>query len=63
MSNSFLNNLLDEQIGLVEIKIQGLGELFLSNDFIPMVEYARQKHLWVRSTTNTYYINKKEDAI
>ena len=54
-------NLIDEQYGLVEIKLQGLGEPFLSKDFIPMVKYARKKHIWVRSTTNASLLDRNEN--
>ena len=43
---------IDEQYGLIEIKIQGVGEPFLDKDFIKMVKYASDKYIWVRSTTN-----------
>ncbi|HRF57903.1 MAG TPA: radical SAM protein [Campylobacterales bacterium] len=44
--------ILDEQIGVFEIKIQGIGEPFLHKDFIQMVSYAVKKDIWTRSTTN-----------
>lgn len=45
--------IIDEQYGLVEIKLQGMGEPLLQrDDFIEMVEYARRSHIWVRTTTN-----------
>jgi len=44
--------IVDEQIGLIEIKIQGVGEPLLCKDFFKMLEYARKKWLWVRTTTN-----------
>lgn len=46
-------NILDEQIGVYEIKIQGIGEPLLQGDgFIEMIKYAASKSIWVRSTTN-----------
>jgi MoaA/NifB/PqqE/SkfB family radical SAM enzyme len=45
--------LIDEQIGLVEIKLQGLGEPTMQrDDYFAMIRYARAKHIWVRTTTN-----------
>jgi pyrroloquinoline quinone biosynthesis protein E len=45
--------LIDEQYGLVEIKIQGLGEPTLQrDDYFAMIRYARSKNIWVRTTTN-----------
>ena len=45
--------LIDEQYGLVEIKIQGLGEPTMQRDaYFEMIKYARSKNIWVRTTTN-----------
>jgi MoaA/NifB/PqqE/SkfB family radical SAM enzyme len=45
--------LIDEQYGLIEIKIQGLGEPTLQRDaYFEMIKYARSKNIWVRTTTN-----------
>ena len=52
LSFSFFKDVIDEQYGLIEIKVQGIGEPFLNKDFIKMVEYASSKYIWVRSTTN-----------
>lgn len=52
--------IIDEQIGIFEIKIQGLGEPFLQKDFIKMVEYASKKNIWVRTTTNATIIDRNE---
>lgn len=45
-------HIIDEQYGLTEIKLQGVGEPLLGDRFADMIAYARQKHIWVRSTTN-----------
>jgi len=43
----------DEQYGLIEIKLQGIGEPLLGrDDFFEMIRYARSKHIWVRTTNN-----------
>ncbi len=45
--------LIDEQYGLLELKIQGLGEPTLGKDtYFSMINYARSKHIWVRTITN-----------
>ena len=45
--------LIDEQYGLVEIKLNGLGEaLMQGDDYFEMISYARSKRIWVRMTTN-----------
>lgn len=45
-------HIIDDQYGLTEIKLQGVGEPLLGEHFADMISYARQKHIWVRSTTN-----------
>lgn len=52
--------LLDEQYGLVEIKLQGMGEPFLGKGFFEMIEYARNKHIWVRTITNGSVVQRNE---
>ncbi|HUP80572.1 MAG TPA: radical SAM protein, partial [Pirellula sp.] len=44
--------ILDFEFGLVEIKIQGMGEPFLGKCYIDMIQYARDRQIWVRSVTN-----------
>jgi MoaA/NifB/PqqE/SkfB family radical SAM enzyme len=54
--------LIDEQIGLVEIKLQGLGEPTLQrDDYFAMIRYARAKHIWVRTTTNASLLHLKDN--
>src|SRR3569833_2706671 len=53
LSLDSFKRLIDEQYGLVEIKLQGMGEPLLQrDDFFAMVRYARAQHIWVRTTTN-----------
>lgn len=53
MSLECFKRLIDEQIGLVEIKLNGIGEpLMQGDDYFEMIRYARQKRIWVRMTTN-----------
>ena len=38
-----------------------MGEpLLAANDFIEMIKYARQRHLWVRSTVKTSLLHIKD---
>lgn len=43
---------IDEQFGLVEMKLQGNGEPTIHKDFAKMIAYAADRDIWVRSTTN-----------
>jgi len=46
-------DIVDEQYGLVEIKLQGMGEPLLGkDDLFKMIAYARLRHIWVRIATN-----------
>ncbi|NGX59975.1 MAG: putative mycofactocin radical SAM maturase MftC [Chlamydiae bacterium] len=54
--------IIDEQYGLVEIKLNGLGEALLQgDDFFEMISYARSKHIWVRITTNASLLHAREN--
>jgi len=44
--------LIDAQDGLIEIKLQGMGEPLMGSCYFDMISYARAKYIWVRSTTN-----------
>jgi MoaA/NifB/PqqE/SkfB family radical SAM enzyme len=62
MSFADFKALLDTQIGLTEIKLQGMGEPLLGGDtYFDMVEYARARHLWVRSTNNGSLLHLKDN--
>jgi len=53
MTVGAFKKLIDEQIGLIEIKLQGIGEpLMQGNDLFEMISYARSRKIWVRITTN-----------
>ena len=53
MSFEDYKHLIDEQYGVVELKIQGFGEPTMGgNTYIQMIRYARQKRIWVRTITN-----------
>lgn len=54
--------LIDEQTGLVEIKLNGLGEaLMQGDDYFQMVRYARARHIWVRMTTNASLLHMRDN--
>ncbi|MGE4267716.1 MAG: radical SAM/SPASM domain-containing protein [Deferribacterales bacterium] len=52
---------IDDQYGLVEIKIQGIGEPFLQKEFPDMVKYASERYIWVRTTTNGSVLHLNEN--
>lgn len=55
-------NLINEQYGLVEVKIQGLGEPTMQGDtFFEMIRYARSKKIWVRVVTNASLLHLKDN--
>lgn len=54
--------LIDEQYGLVEIKIQGMGEPLMGAPAIfEMIRHARSKHIWVRTITNASLLHLKDN--
>lgn len=54
--------LLDEQYGVIELKLQGMGEPLLQrDDFFSMIEYARRTHIWVRTTTNASLLHLRDN--
>lgn len=62
MTLESFKRLVDEQYGLVEIKLQGIGEPTIQgDDFFGMIEYARARHIWVRTTTNASLLHLKDN--
>jgi MoaA/NifB/PqqE/SkfB family radical SAM enzyme len=56
-------SLIDEQYGLVEIKLNGIGEPLMAGDtFFEMIKYARSKRIWVRITTNASLLHLRGNA-
>jgi MoaA/NifB/PqqE/SkfB family radical SAM enzyme len=54
--------LIDEQIGLVEIKLQALGEPTMQrDDYFAMIGCARREHIWVRTTTSASLLHLKDN--
>lgn len=46
-------NLIEEQYGVVELKIQGMGEPTMGRDvYYRMIQHAREQRIWVRTVTN-----------
>lgn len=62
MTLDSFKRLIDEQYGLLEIKLQGLGEpLMQGSDFFEMIQYARKHNIWVRVTTNSSLLHIKDN--
>lgn len=61
MSLEDYKSLVDTQYGLVEIKLQGMGEPLLGKCYQEMIQYARARHIWVRTTTNGSLLHVKEN--
>jgi MoaA/NifB/PqqE/SkfB family radical SAM enzyme len=60
MSLEDFKRLIDEQYGLLEVKVQGIGEPLLGKSYFEMLRYARSKRIWVRTTTNASLLHLKE---
>lgn len=55
-------HLIDHQYGLVEIKLQGMGEPTLGGDtYFEMIRYARKKRIWVRTITNASLLHLRDN--
>ena len=52
MSVTAFERSLKQQYGLIEVKLQGLGEPLLNPDFFKMVRMVVEKDIWCRTTTN-----------
>jgi len=61
MSLDRFKQLIDEQYGLVEIKLNGLGEPLMGRHYFEMIRYARERHIWVRMTTNASLLHVKDN--
>lgn len=63
MSLESFKQVIDQQVGLTEIKIQGLGEPMLQGDILfDMIRYAREKEIWVRTITNASLLHLKDNC-
>lgn len=62
LSLECFKRLIDEQYGLVEIKLNGIGEpLMQGDDYFEMIRYARSKRIWVRMTTNASLLHLRDN--
>jgi MoaA/NifB/PqqE/SkfB family radical SAM enzyme len=62
LSYAVFTALIDDQYGLLDIKLQGIGEpLMQGDDYIQMIRYARAQHIWVRTTTNASLLHLKDN--
>jgi MoaA/NifB/PqqE/SkfB family radical SAM enzyme len=62
MSLHDFKTLLDDQIGITEIKLQGMGEPMMGSDtYFDMIAYARSRHIWVRSSSNASLLHLKDN--
>lgn len=62
MSLECFKRLIDEQYGLVEIKLNGIGEPLMAGDkFFEMIRYARSRRIWVRITTNASLLHLRDN--
>lgn len=52
---------IDAQFGLIEVKVQGIGEPFLDKDFTKMIEFASNKFIWTRSTSNASLLHLNDN--
>ena len=54
--------LIDAEYGLLEIKLQGIGEPTMQGDALfEMIRHARAQHIWVRTTTNASLLHLREN--
>ncbi|OUU12694.1 MAG: hypothetical protein CBB94_00015 [Gammaproteobacteria bacterium TMED34] len=62
MSLDELKTLIDEQYGLVEVKLQGLGEPTIQGEpFFEMIRYIRSKYIWVRTASNASLLHLNDN--
>lgn len=61
MSFDDYRRLLEEQHGVVEIKLQGMGEPTMGKCYYEMIRFARERHIWVRTVTNASLLHHKDN--
>lgn len=62
MALADFRRLIDEMIGLVEIKLQGVGEPLMGRaSYFDMIAYARARAIWVRTTTNASLLHLNDN--
>jgi len=54
--------IINENVGLLEIKIQGMGEPTMGrDDFFSMIRFARERFIWVRTVTNGSLLHQNDN--
>jgi MoaA/NifB/PqqE/SkfB family radical SAM enzyme len=54
--------IVDQNPGLLEIKLQGMGEPTMGRDeYFEMIRYARNLHIWVRTVTNGSLLHQNDN--
>lgn len=61
MSLAAFKRLIDEQHGLIEVKMNGLGEPLMGRHYFEMIRYAREHDIWVRMTTNASLLHVNDN--
>ena len=63
MSLSLFKNIIDE-FGdkIMHLTLWGYGEPFIIKDIYEMIEYAKKKRIFVRTSTNGHFFSKQEEA-
>ena len=62
MSLDNFKKIIDNEYGLVEIKLVGIGEpMMQGDDYYEMIKYARSQHIWVRTITNGSLLHIKDN--
>jgi len=61
LSFDAFKEVVDAQTGLIELKLQGLGEPLLNRELFRMIDYARRRHIWVRTSTNASLLHQNEN--
>jgi len=60
MSFDTFKNFIEQNQFFTEIKLHGMGEPFLNKQFVPMVKFLADQHIWVRTSTNGSVLHVKE---
>jgi len=57
-----IKDILDENYGLIEVRIQGISEpLLAANTLVESIRYAADRYIWTRTTTNGTLLHKNEN--
>lgn len=56
-----LKEFMEEQPGLVEVKLHGMGEPLLHKDYSDMVQYLSERDIWVRTNINGSLLHVREN--